>query len=132
MRELFRISKIDDKYLYLERDVSACGSCALSGKCSVQSVSTLKVEKDKRFDYFPGDFVVLDLKYRPAFLAFMLYGLPIIMLVVGIGLGVYLKLSDIYSFLIGLGFMSVSFLINKVLDKKFKPIILDVRHFKGG
>ncbi|ANQ53362.1 histidine kinase [Thermosipho affectus] len=132
MKELFRISKIEGKYIYLDRDVSACGACALSGSCNVKSVSTLKVEKDEKFDYFPGDFVILDLKYKPTFLAFMLYGLPVILLILGVGLGAFLKLSDLFSFFIGIGFMGIAFLINKILDKRFKPVILDVRHIKGG
>jgi len=86
-----------------------------------------------KFEYFPGDFVILDLKYRPALLAFLLYGLPVILLVLGVSLGTYLKLSDYFSFLIGLLFMSGAFAIFRIWDKRYKPKIVDVRHVnKGG
>ncbi|WP_126993142.1 SoxR reducing system RseC family protein [Thermosipho globiformans] len=132
MKELFTIAKVDEKYIYLERDTSACGSCAISGSCNVKSVEQLKVEKDNKFEYFPGDFVILDLKYRPALLAFILYGLPVILLIFGVGLGTYLKFSDYFSFLIGLLFMSGAFAVFRIWDKRYKPKIVDVRHVNRG
>lgn len=133
MKEIFVVSKVDEKYVYLEHDTSGCSSCALAGKCEAKAaVTSLKVEKDNRFEYFPGDYVILDLKYRPAFLAFMLYGLPVILLIFGVGLGTFFGFSDYVSFLIGFLFMSVAFFSYRIWDKKYKPKIIEVRHIKGG
>ncbi|MDK2885532.1 MAG: sigma-E factor negative regulatory protein RseC [Thermosipho sp. (in: thermotogales)] len=132
MKEVFKVTRVDNKYVYLERDAVACGTCALSGSCSVQKVNEMKIEKKNDLEIFPGDFLIIDMKIRPAFIAFLLYGLPIIFLIIGIGIGTYFDFSDYVSFAIGIVFMSFSFLINYFLDKKFKPEVVDVKHNQGG
>ncbi|SHH30069.1 SoxR reducing system RseC family protein [Thermosipho atlanticus] len=131
MKEVFRVSRIDDKYIYVERDTTACGSCSLSGSCNVQNITEMKIEKKKNLEVFPGDFLILDMKLRPALIAFFLYGLPIVFLIVGVGLGGFFELSDFLSFAIGISFMSVAFVINYFIDKKYKPEIVDVKHNRG-
>lgn len=132
MKEVFKVSRLDNKFIYLERDIVACGTCALAGNCNIKKVDEMKIERKKDLEIFPGDFVIVDMKLRPALIAFLLYGMPIIFLIFGIGLGTYLNFSDYVSFTFGVIFMSFAFIINYFIDKKFKPEIIDVKHIQGG
>lgn len=132
LKEVFKVSRLDNKFIYLERDTTACGTCSLAGNCNIQKVNEMKIERKKDLEIFPGDFVIVDMKLRPALIAFLLYGIPVIFLIFGIGLGTYLDFSDYVSFAFGIIFMSVSFIINYFIDKRYKPEIVDVKHNQGG
>jgi len=131
LKEVFKVSRLDNKFIYLERDTTACGTCSLAGNCNIQKVNEMKIERKKDLEIFPGDFVIVDMKLRPALIAFLLYGIPVIFLIFGIGLGTYLDFSDYVSFAFGIIFMSVSFIINYFIDKRYKPEIVDVKHNQG-
>ncbi|MBO8160930.1 MAG: SoxR reducing system RseC family protein [Thermosipho sp. (in: Bacteria)] len=131
MKEVFKVLRVDDKYIYVEKDMAACGSCQLSGSCSFKNVAEVRLEKKKELEILPGDLLVVDMKIRPAMVAFLIYGLPLIFLIFGIGLGTFLNFSEYVSFAIGISLMSVAFLINFFIDKKFKPEIVDVKRNQG-
>ncbi|QTA37123.1 SoxR reducing system RseC family protein [Thermosipho ferrireducens] len=127
MKEILKVSRVDEQYIYLEKDLSACGSCQLSGSCSVKSKSEIKVKKSSDVQVTPGDEVVVDIKLRGAAVAFFLYGLPIIALITGMGIGYLFSLNDIESFGIGFIFMSLAFVQNYFLEKKYSPEIIEVK-----
>ncbi|MCX7653697.1 MAG: SoxR reducing system RseC family protein [Fervidobacterium sp.] len=135
MREVMKVSNVDDRYIYLSLSVSetTCSTCAIAGSCSIkESGKELRILKNSVRKEFlplaPGDIVVVDMKYNQAVLSLIVYGIPLLGFIVGILLGYFLKLSDIASFIIGILLAGGSTVVSRTFDKKYKIDILDVKH----
>lgn len=135
MREVMRVSNVDDKYVYLSLAVSeaTCSACAIAGSCSIKGsgkeMRLLKNSIKKDFlPLMPGDTVIVDMKYNEAILSLIVYGIPLAGFVIGVLLGYFLKVHDVISFLFGIAFAGVGALFTRMFDKKYKVEIIDVKH----
>ncbi|WP_448375197.1 SoxR reducing system RseC family protein [Fervidobacterium sp.] len=135
MREIMTVKNVDNEYIYLTLNVNkvACSSCAISNACSVKSSngSTFRISKKdvkkELLPIMPGDTVIVDFKHNEATLSLIVYGIPLTGFLLGVILGYILKISDLLSFLLGIGFAGVGALITKLYDKKYKIEIVDVK-----
>lgn len=121
MEQMGRVLETNDGMASLEvKRISSCGDhCAgCSGVCDVPSEW---IEVQNTLNAQVGDYVEIKtdssrvLKYMA-----LLYGLPLLGLIVGIVVGYSLLESEISIFLMGLGFMLVSALILRIIDSKMK------------
>ncbi|MGQ9855850.1 MAG: SoxR reducing system RseC family protein [Fervidobacterium sp.] len=134
MREVMSVVNVDDKYVYLSLMVNeaGCSACALAGSCSVKGEKgTLRVRKDDMKEEFktvmPGDTVIVDLKHNEAILSLIVYGIPLAGFLIGVLIGYILKLYDLISFVLGIGFAGAGALFTKLYDKKYKIEVIDVK-----
>lgn len=129
MREILSVTRIDENYVYLKPAVneSTCGTCAISGSCSLKRTKgELKIRKSAfEVPLVPGDSVLVDLKYNQAIMSFIVYGLPLCGFLTGILLGYILGLSDPTSLLLGVGGLVVGFLSTRVIDKRYEIQIIE-------
>lgn len=127
MNQIGYVSNVDNGIAHLEvRRASACGdkcgSCG--GGCSVP-ITKVKVKNTLRAE--KGDLV--EVKVQTRFIlksAFLVYIMPLIMMIAGIALGISVFQSigienyESLGFVVGLILLGVSFFILRVLDKKIK------------
>lgn len=122
------VIKVEGKFAYVNMKQNAsCKSCAGRGICFAGD-KPLPLKIDNNQDFKVGDQVELELKSRVKLTsAFLLFILPLIMMVIGYALAIQVRNSEgtgISGSLVGL-FFSVIFLkiINKKIagDKDFKP-----------
>lgn len=129
MREIMTVAKIDENYVYLKPafNESTCGTCAISGSCSLKTTKgELKIRKSAvEVSLVPGDSVLVDLRYNQAIISFIVYGLPLCGFVMGILLGYMLGFSDPISLLLGVGGLVIGFLETKVIDKRYEIKIIE-------
>lgn len=111
--------------VYLKRS-SACGdSC---GKCGGCTPTGNYVEVINKIGAVAGQEVEIEMKTQVFMNAILLnYGLPLVMLIVGMFAGVFIKnafnlslSSDLLSVILGFGLMAVSYLIANRVDKRYK------------
>ncbi|ODN31265.1 SoxR reducing system RseC family protein [Fervidobacterium thailandense] len=129
MREVLTVTKIDEDYVYLKplADEATCSSCSISGACSLKgSKRELRVRRSE-VDLLlgPGDRVLVDLKYNQAVMSFIVYGLPLSGFLVGITFGYLLRLSDLFSLLLGLGGLIFGFTVARRIDKRYSVRIIE-------
>lgn len=128
MEKIGQIISVDNKVAMIEvKRVSACGEKC--GSCSGGCKGTgIYIEADNSIEANPGQFVKVDMETnRVMKAAFVVYVLPLIMLVVGIISGLYIHdslnlvvSSDIFSFGLGFLLMVMAYSIVKVFDKSYK------------
>ncbi len=134
MKELMQVRNVDDRYVYLTLMVNeaTCSTCTLSGVCSVKgNEKDIKIQKksikSELLPILPGDIVVVDLKYNEAVLSLIVYGIPLLGFIIGVLFSYLMKLSDVISFVIGIGFAGIGFTLTRLFDKKYKIEITDVK-----
>ncbi len=125
MEQVGLVTNINGNMAEVEvKRVSACGhSCSdCSGECSVPGI---KVELLNTLNVKEGDYVEIQgktsglIKYT-----IIVYMIPFLMLLIGIFLGMYIfkslgnKNYENYGFLMGIMFLSISYLILKKIDRK--------------
>ncbi len=135
MKELLVVKRVEKSYVYAGLAVGkeGCASCAISGSCSLKgSQKEIRLEKNSEMlkDVVPGDIIIVDFKSNEAVLSLIVYGVPLAFFIAGILSGYLLKFDDIYSFLIGIAFAGVSYILLRLVDKKYKIEVVDVK--KGG
>ncbi|TJX65665.1 hypothetical protein E8P77_09610 [Soehngenia saccharolytica] len=117
--------KLDNGMVELEvQRNAACGDCKACGNSS-ESSKHIVILKDT-INAQPGDKVLLSteskniLKYT-----LIVYAIPFAFLIIGMILGYYVALTynlydaDIFSFILGMFFLGVSYLILKLIDNKY-------------
>lgn len=111
-------------FVHISRN-TACESC---GACHFdEKTMNLKVTAVNHAGAIVGDRVELSMENVNFFRAsFFLYGLPLITLLIGVFLGVFvfenmgLALYDIYAILLGLIFMAITYVILRKNKEKFE------------
>lgn len=95
---------------------SSCESC--SSHCGENKPEYLDIINDK--DLQVGDKVELltDSKLVLKYIG-LVYGLPLVFLIVGVICGIAFHLREIYSMLLGMFFMLISFIVIKRIDSKY-------------
>lgn len=106
---------------------SACGDC---GACHMgEENMNITIDALNNAGAQIGNKVVVDMETQDVLTAaFIVYGIPLIMLIIGVASGNFLfgklmgmeKNIELFSFIIGLVLMTVCFLIIKINDDKFK------------
>lgn len=106
---------------------SACGDC---GACQMgEENMNITIDALNTAGAEVGDKVIVDMETQDVLTAaFIVYGIPLIMLIIGVVSGNFLfgtlmgmeKNVELFSFIIGLVLMAVCFLIIKSKDDKFK------------
>ena len=127
MEQVGYIRKIvDDKAEVEVKRISSCGGGCSScgGSCNVPSI-TVVIRNPINAEV--GDYVEIKAKSKNIIkYALIVYMIPFTMLILGIILGMNLLQSmnisdyEIYSFIIGLIFLGISFLIVRKIDKSIK------------
>jgi sigma-E factor negative regulatory protein RseC len=128
MIEKARVVELKDKFARVEvRRVSACGESCASCKGGCVPTNTY-VDAINHIDAKVGEFVEIEMSSKTFLNAVILtYGLPLIMLVIGIfsgsvlvnNLGLKLN-SDLTGVLLGFVLMALSYLFVSKKDKKYK------------
>lgn len=126
MREIGQVMEITGEYAVVNvKRKSMCGSC-----CACELGSSKKPEVDikvqKLIDCQIGDYVYIEMSAPDMLRASAIaYGIPLVALMLGIVVS-YLLMKDrsgsseVFSFLVGLLFMAVSFLVIHRYDKRLK------------
>lgn len=127
MEQIGHVVKIDGDMVQLDvRRTSACGDKCSScgGGCNIPAMR-VKIKNTMGADI--GDFVEVRMKTKTLMKsAFLAYILPLVMLILGIGLGTFIfKSIDIgnyeqMGFITGLLFLGISSVILRKIDKKIK------------
>lgn len=129
MREILSVTRIDEDFVYLKPAVneSTCGTCAISGSCSLKRTKgELKIRKSAvEVSLVPGDSVLVDLKYNQAIISFVVYGFPLCGFLMGILLGYILGLSDPTSLSLAVGGLVIGFLATRVIDRRYEIKIIE-------
>lgn len=127
MDQIGFVSRVDgDRAEVIVRRVSSCGDKCTSckGGCSVPGIK-MTIKNTLRAK--PGDYVEIRMNTNIVLKsAFLVYVLPLVLMVLGISLSIYLFKNLGYSnyenlgFITGLVFLGFSFIILKLYDKKIK------------
>lgn len=127
MNQVGYVSKIEkDMAIVNIKRASACGDNCSScgGKCNMPVV---KVKIKNILNSKPGDYVMISSNTKLIMkAAFIVYVLPLISLIIGIGVSGFVlnnfgvKEVEIYSLLIGLGFLVSTYVIINRIDKSLK------------
>lgn len=126
MTETGRVIRVDGDNVVLQMVRSAaCGSC---NACSMAAESQkLELRAVNQCHAKAGDLVAIKLETESFLSAVtIVYGIPLICLLLGIGLGYFLAAriapmqAELISIVGGLGLMAISFLIIRSQEKKFK------------
>lgn len=125
MEQVGLVTKIDGNMAEVEvKRMSACGhSCEnCSGSCNVPGV---KVHLPNTLNAKEGDYVEIKVKTKSVLkYTILIYMIPFVMLILGIFLGMYIfqsigiKSYENFSFLLGLVFLTIAYIILKKIDKK--------------
>lgn len=116
-------SKEETAIVHIGRNTACenCGACHFDEK-----TMNLKITAVNNIGAKVGDQVELSMDNVNFFRAsFFLYGLPLIALLIGLFIGIYvfqsmaLELYDIYAILLGLGFMTITFLLLRMNKERF-------------
>ncbi|MTI67191.1 MAG: SoxR reducing system RseC family protein [Firmicutes bacterium] len=99
-----------------------CSSC--NGGCNVNAT---KVMIENKLNAKAGDYVEIRMETKMVMKsAFILYIIPLIMLIIGTGAGVYVFKNigynnyEIFGVLFGMFFLAISHIIIKIIDKRIK------------
>ena len=125
MEQVGLVTKIDGNMAQVEvKRMSACGhNCEnCSGACNSPSV---KVYIPNTLNVKEGDYVEIKTKTKSVLkYTILIYMIPFVMLILGIVLGMYvfksigIKSYENFSFLLGLIFLTIAYIILKRIDKK--------------
>ncbi|APT75523.1 hypothetical protein LN42_03280 [Marinitoga sp. 1137] len=121
MNELMKIVDIDDEYVYVHAlEALNCTSCTIKGSCNLMGNSNrrIKVLNPKKLKLNKNEYVYIEkessLEYKAAFI---MYGIPLLMMVILTVSLFSLGLSEILSFIIGLTGMIASYYFIYLYDK---------------
>ncbi|MEJ8554210.1 SoxR reducing system RseC family protein [Tepidibacter sp. Z1-5] len=128
MENIGKIIETKDNFAKLEvRRTSACGEKCSSckGGCSTTGIY---INIDNTINAKPGDFVKIETETKSIMkVAFIVYLFPLFMLILGIFSSSFIYKqfnitfsSEIFSFLVGLLFMGVSYIIIKIIDLMYQ------------
>lgn len=125
MEQVGFVTKIDGNMAEVEvKRMSACGhNCEnCSGSCNAPGV---KVHMPNTLNAKEGDYVEIKTKTKSVLkYTILIYMIPFVMLILGIVLGMYvfksigIKSYENFSFLLGLIFLTIAYIILKRIDKK--------------
>ncbi|SHJ71531.1 SoxR reducing system RseC family protein [Tepidibacter formicigenes] len=124
MENIGKVIETKDNFAKLEvRRASACGEKCSSckGGCSTTGIY---VNVENTLDAKPGDFVKIETETKSIMkVAFIVYLFPLFMLILGIfsSFFIYKQFnirfsSEVFSFLVGLLFMGISYIIIRIID----------------
>lgn len=108
------------------RRTSACGDKCSScgGGCNIPAT---RVNIENNLEARIGDFVEVRMETKTVMKsAFIAYVIPLIMLILGVGVGIYvfksfgIKNYESFGFFVGLLFLGISYLILRMIDKKIR------------
>lgn len=112
---------------------SACSACPASKICTLGIEGKRYIDAIKEEGIRIGDRVRVEIKGGKIVKGtFLLFFVPALMFLIGLGVGELIKKGQLFSLLMGVGFVGVSFFIIHQLDKhwakkeKFKPRIIQV------
>lgn len=135
MRKIGKVVSVDKDKVTLEvRRSSACGEKC--GSCKGNCNDLLKIiEAENTIMATPGEMVSLEIEDNLVLKgAFLVYIFPLMMLITGIIVGKYIHEmiqltfnQEIFSILVGLFLMGISYAIVKLIDKK----VLSKKSFTG-
>lgn len=127
MDQIGYVVSLSEEYAIVDvRRTSACGdkcgSC--KGGCHVPAV---RVKIKNRLNAKPGDYVEISMETKSIMKsAFVAYIIPLFMLIIGIGIGVYfskylgINNSELFGLGLGVIFLTISFFILKIIDNRVK------------
>ncbi|WP_425446016.1 SoxR reducing system RseC family protein [Dethiothermospora halolimnae] len=127
MEQIGYVSKIDgDKAQVDVRRVSSCGEkCASCG--SSCNIPATRVTLKNTVDAKEGDFVEIEMETSYVIKsAYIVYAIPLILMILGIGIGIYgfkalgFASYEILSFSTGLIALIISFFVLRKIDKKIQ------------
>lgn len=134
LKEIMDVIDIDDEYIYLKTlRTDACNSCSIRSGCNLLGGSKelkLKAKKIEKTEFNIGDKVIVKLPNVPVVkLAFLAYGLPLIVFLTTVIILYSLNFSDLISFIIGLVCTSLTYIFVRIYDKrnvqnKYLPTII--------
>ncbi len=121
MLEKAKVVGIKDNMVKAEiRRVSACGESCASCKGGCETTNTY-VDVQNHMGAKVGDYIEIEMSDKTFLTAVLLtYGVPLIMLFIGIFVGATVLRSDIASIALGFGLMALSYLLIWQKDKSMK------------
>ncbi|MEW6558302.1 MAG: SoxR reducing system RseC family protein [Elusimicrobiota bacterium] len=121
MEEIATVVEIaDNKLKLLFNHQQICEKC---GICHKSANGTMYLELENTIGVRIGDKILVTIKPSNLKISLLLYGFPSVMFITGIFGGYFLYRSEISGFTAGILFLAVSFIIIKVVVKKYKPKI---------
>lgn len=144
MKELGKVVKVEEKYIEISiKRTSACDKCKRCISAEGQKQMLLRARPYENASI--GDIVEIDQKASTFLSAvFTAYIIPLIAFVIGTVIGYYVFAShsqgtkELYSILLGLLFLAVSYLVISYIDKryfkksgKFLPRVKPINSKKG-
>ncbi|GAB6189605.1 hypothetical protein JCM30566_13460 [Marinitoga arctica] len=138
MNELMRIVDIDEEYVYLQAlEAANCGTCAIKGSCNLTGDPNRKIRaiNNKKLALNKNDFVYIKkIDSLEARAAFIMYGIPLFLMVIITILVYTIGLNEIISFILGLTGMLISYYFihlydNKIAKIKYVPEIIEKIEF---
>ncbi|WGS65922.1 SoxR reducing system RseC family protein [Marinitoga aeolica] len=122
MNELMRIVDIDEEYVYLQAlEASNCSSCAIKGSCNLTGDPNRKIKaiNSNKLDLNRNEFVYIKkIDSLESKVAFIMYGIPLLTMVIITVLLFSFGLNEIISFILGLTGMLISYYFIHLYDKK--------------
>lgn len=120
MAEVGEVIEVKDPYVVVSLMRSeACGKCKA---CTAGLQETQMImEAENQCDAHVGDFVEIYLKEENFLKAvFIMYGIPLIGLMIGIGLGYLLFDHELMIMLVGIIVLAATYILIRVNEKRFK------------
>ncbi|MBM7559765.1 SoxR reducing system RseC family protein [Marinitoga litoralis] len=122
MNELMRIVDIDEEYVYLQAlEASNCSSCAIKGSCNLTGDPNRKIKaiNSNKLHLNKNEFVYIKkIDSLESKVAFIMYGIPLLTMVIITVLLFSFGLNEIISFILGLTGMLISYYFIHLYDKK--------------
>lgn len=115
----------EDKIIVIFSRSSACGKCEACGL--LKETGEMFIEFPKKEDVSIGDIVNVEVEEKFFLLsALLLYGVPLLGLIVGITLGTLIFGDNLQSIsaILGISLAVISYFILKIFDKKFEKMKL--------
>ena len=128
------INKIENNIAYVTADrTSMCNNCPSKGVCHPfgENENKIEIKAYNKINAKIGDKVKVIIDEKKLLKAsIVVYGFPVIVLIIFSIIGKILFKKDIFSFLCGFGALIISFLLIKFYDEKnrekFKPEIVEI------
>lgn len=127
---------INNEAIVMLASSASCGNCGCSVKTRKDGElcdNNQYIKVNNKIDGKVGDPVSVEFKTSEMLkTSIMLYLIPLILLVAGIFLGMSVQTNELISFLIGVVFMAISYIVLNKLDKKqSKDDLIVISPFKG-
>lgn len=97
--------------------------CKRCGACQVSDDGSMYLELENTIGARIGDKILLKISPSNLKISVFIYGIPSLLLVIGIFLGYFLFNSDILGIITGVIFWFISFLFMKIFAKAYNPEI---------